>query len=55
VSEPLLWHPPYRSDLAGFVVPPTVVIPDWQLWFEDQVEKAPVSAPMVTTPLLLMH
>lgn len=55
VSEPLLWHPPYRSDLAGFVVPPSMIIPDWQLWFEDQLEKDPVSPPMLTTPLLLMH
>jgi len=55
VTEPLLWHPPYRADLAGFVIPPAIILPEWQLWFEDQLDTEPVSAAVATTPLLLMH
>lgn len=54
VAEPLLWHPPYRSDLAGFVVPAAIVSTEWQLWFEEQLSTDKPPAPAVY-PLLLMR
>jgi polysaccharide deacetylase 2 family uncharacterized protein YibQ len=55
VAEPLQWHPPYRADLPGFVIPAVVMAADWQLWFEDLRAVAPSNVPAATTPLLLMR
>ena len=55
VAEPLLWHPPYRPDLTGFVMPSPTFTSEWQLWFEDQLVADTVPPAAVTTPLLLMH
>ena len=53
-TEPLQWHPPYRADLAGFVIPTVIMAADWQLWFEDQLETVqPAQAPMGMRLLLM--
>lgn len=55
ITEPLQWHPPYRSDLPGFVVPTLVMAADWQLWFEDLRAVATPAEPPAATPLLLLR
>ncbi len=55
IAEPLQWHPPYKADLPGFVIPTVVMAADWQLWFEDQRADASATLPTATTPLLLLR
>jgi hypothetical protein len=55
VAEPLQWHPPYRADLPGFVIPAVVMAADWQLWLEDLRPVAATTAPTAGTPLLLLR
>ncbi|RVU40289.1 divergent polysaccharide deacetylase family protein [Rheinheimera riviphila] len=54
VAEPLQWHPPYKADLPGFVIPAVVMAAEWQLWFEDQRAVA-TTVPTAATPLLLLR
>jgi len=55
IAEPLQWHPPYRADLPGFVIPTVVMAADWQLWFEDLRAETTATVPAAATPLLLMR
>ena len=55
IAEPLLWHPPYRTDLPGFVIPTLNMAAEWQLWFEDQRVVATATEPAAATPLLLLR
>lgn len=54
VAEPLQWHPPYRADLPGFVIPAVVMAADWQLWLED-LRPVAATTPKAGTPLLLLR
>ncbi|MBU2181196.1 MAG: hypothetical protein KJ930_17375, partial [Gammaproteobacteria bacterium] len=53
--EPLQWHPPYRADLPGFMVPATSMVAEWQLWFEDRQAIEVKSMSTFESPLLLMR
>lgn len=55
VVEPLQWHPPYRADLTGFVIPSATMAADWQLWFEDQLVSETTPVVPMGMPLLLMR
>lgn len=55
IAEPLQWHPPYRTDLQGFVIPTVLMAADWQLWFEDQRAATTTAKPATATPLLLLR
>jgi len=55
VVEPLQWHPPYKADLPGFVIPTVTMAADWQLWFEDQRAVSTQTMPAAATPLLLLR
>jgi len=55
IAEPLPWHPPYRADLPGLVMPVTDSKEDWQLWFEEQREVSLTTSAPMGMHLLLMR